>query len=354
MSGQTGIPYADAVWDPTRGCSHVSPGCKNCWAESMAKRFCGPGLPWEEFARNRTHPAQPPGALPGRLGSGWTRKVALIPSALDWPLHRRKPQTIFVCSKSDLFHEALSDDDIGRVFEVIANCHSNITLAKHTFLILTKRPARMREWIETELCHVWLGDILPNVWLGVSVEDRAHLSRLDDLVATPAAHRWVSFEPLLEDLSDLTRWLPAWRTQRRPAACECGHDHGFSRCPNNGSIAPGCHVRGCECTGFRRRAGSDPSVLDAVIVGGESGAHARPCAVQWVRSIRDQCKAAGVPCYVKQLGANARDNPFRSTEGRVLHSGPVPLVDRSGADPAEWPEDLRCRELAWPLHKGVR
>jgi protein gp37 len=297
VSGKTGIPYADAVWDPTRGCSHVSLGCKTCWAESIAKRFCGPGLPWEGFAE------------PGR---GWTRKVALIPSALDWPLRKRAPLTIFVCSKSDLFHEALSDEDIDRVMATVER--SRARRLGHIFLVLTKRAERMRAYCSTREL-----DTLPNLWLGVSVENRAALPRLDDLAATPAAHRLVSFEPLLEDLGDLS-----WSLIR----------------------------------------------IGQVIVGGESGPHARPCEVSWIRSIRDQCRAAGVPVYIKQFGSLGiiRCPQCGGVVGRVQggfvdscgksHASLIEMMvkvrDHAGADQSEWPADLRVRELAWPLHKGER
>ena len=125
MSDKTKIAWTDASWNPTRGCSRISPGCEHCYAERMAARFSGPGLWGEGFADSST--------------GVWTRKVALIPSALDIPLHWRRPRRIFVDSTSDLFHEGLSNEDIAAVFGVMAAC------PQHVFQTLTKRASRMAE-----------------------------------------------------------------------------------------------------------------------------------------------------------------------------------------------------------------
>lgn len=312
MSDKTGISYCNATWSPARGCDPVSPGCAHCWAAGMASRFSDPGMWGHGFA----------------TGGKWTGKVELIPSQLDKPLRWRKPRVILTQVEGDLFHPALPFEQIAAVYGVMAAC------PQHTFLVLTKRPERRLEW------HDWLGlaDItlggrpfekccvaagrmlqrpvmtygqarwpLPNVWEGTSVEGLEHLHRLDELAATPAAHLWASFEPLLADLGDLLKWLP----------------HEVETGQLTSVWAPG---------------------IDAVVVGGESGPRARPCDIAWVRSILGQCQAAGVPCHVKQLGAHVHEY----MDGALTR---ISLDNRSGGDPSEWPEDLRAAHgpgsLAW-------
>ncbi len=299
------IEWTDVTWNPVRGCSRVSEGCRNCYAERMAARFAGPGDPFEGFARRKNQP-NPPGALPGRLSGGWTGRVELIPSKLDEPLRWRKPRRVFVNSMSDLFHEALSNEDIERVFAGIALAQ------RHTFQVLTKRPERMLDWFRTGVpgletreqevalaaAHAgsiawdsrgsdkwayspgcgdvsnrrpWPGWPLPNVWLGVSVEDQATADeRIPLLLQTPAAVRFCSYEPALGPV-DFTEWL--------------------YRCDG-------------DCS--RPEAPHDEPILDQIIVGGESGPGARPCDLAWVRSVRDQCREAGVRLFYKQGGASNR------------------------------------------------
>lgn len=262
--GKTKIEWSEMVWNCIRGCSRISPGCINCYAERMAARNL-PGM--------KSPTTGGPFAIINGNGPHWTGKVELIPHMLDVPLRRKKPTTWFVNSMSDLFHEGLPDQDIDRVWSVMA-------LARHhVFQVLTKRSERLPKYLAE--CSpndfgglYWrvLGEAnhhrhdypaltrvpisnptvfpLPNVWLGVSVESRDYLSRIDDLRRTPAAVRFLSLEPLLEDLGtlDLT---------------------GISWC----------------------------------IVGGESGPGARPMHPDWARSIRDQCIAAKVPFFFKQWGA---------------------------------------------------
>ena len=213
---KTTISWTEHTWNPVRGCSRVSEGCRNCYAERMAER----GLPGmnspttgEPFAIWKNSPP---------AGPRWTGKVELIPEMLDIPLRRKKPTTYFVNSMSDLFHEALPDEVIDRVFAVMALC------PQHTFQLLTKRGERLLKYIAGKIGAGHRGDIvtaamdqkfslprgrgfpryveawpLPNVWLGVSVEDRANKDRIDHLRATPATVRFVSFAPLLEDLGEL-------------------------------------------------------------------------------------------------------------------------------------------------------
>ncbi len=229
----TSIEWTERTWNPVRGCSRISPGCVNCYAERMAARNL-PGM--------KSPTTGEPFAILNGNGPHWTGKVELVPSMLDIPLKRRKPTTWFVNSMSDLFHEGLLESDIAQVFTVMSRC------ARHTFQVLTKRSDRMYSVLkEFSSGPAWWP--FGNVWLGVSVESRDYLSRIDDLRRTPAAVRFLSLEPLLEDLGQL------------------------------------------DLTG-----------IHWVIVGGESGPGARPMHPDWARGIRDQCVAAGVPFFFKQWG----------------------------------------------------
>lgn len=266
MADGTGIEWTDATWNPIRGCSRVSEGCRNCYAESVAARFSGPGLPYEGLAR--------------RTASGearWTGVAKMVPKMLDQPMRWQKPRRIFVNSMSDLFHESLDFRDIAAIFGVMALAE------RHTFQVLTKRPARMVEWFQwasrvdiitemSEALSAELGDgfaslayrasagwPLPNVWLGVSVEDQAAADeRIPLLMKTPAAIRFLSCEPLLGPVD--------FRT------------------------VPGFNRVALDLSNFW------------VIVGGESGPGARPMRPSWVHQIRYLCSNAGVPFFFKQWG----------------------------------------------------
>jgi protein gp37 len=240
----TTIEWTDATWNPTRGCSRISPGCKNCYAERIAARFSGAGLPYEGLAR-----ITPSGAR-------WSGELRVIEDDLDQPLHWKKPRRIFVNSMSDLFHEAIDDEEIDAIFSVMA-------LAEHhTFQVLTKRSERMFGYFERRTSIRYHGTVgstaidvdralpLPNVWLGVSVEDSERRTRIKHLRGVPAAVRFLSMEPLLEHPGKLNLDGIAW-----------------------------------------------------VIAGGESGPGARPMHPSWARAIRDQCMAARVPFFFKQWGA---------------------------------------------------
>jgi protein gp37 len=284
----TSIEWTDATWNPVTGCTKVSAGCKNCYAETIAnRRLPHGGFTDREFTEVRCHPER-----------------------LAIPLHWRKPRRVFVNSMSDLFHETVSDEFIDQVFAVMALC------PQHTFQVLTKRPERMLAYCNTANISVFgaLGQAiterastlrqefrayswpLPNVWLGVSVEDQATADeRIPLLLETTAAVRFVSAEPLLGPI-DLSAYM------RTP-------------------------------------------LISWAICGGESGHGARPCNVAWIRSIVEQCKAAEVAVFVKQIGARAREDGCK--DGHVwvgknpssLHR----LLHRKGGDPSEWPEDLRVR-----------
>ncbi len=288
MADKTGIEWTDATWNPLRGCTRVSEGCRNCYAETVAARFSGPGQPYEGLARWVDRPGETREAR-------WTGKVALVEKVLDQPLRWKRPRRIFVNSMADLFHEAVPDEWIDRIFAVMA------LAPQHTFQILTKRPERMREYLSDSVIKARIAGRaarmaqaadrdddatydrvmdgpcpLPNVWLGVSIEDqKAADERIPLLLETPAAIRWISAEPLLGGVN-LTRIM-------RSTA-------DWVYCDN-------------ALTGFRahKAGGSEGNPrLDWVVLGGESGDGARPMHPDWARKIRDDCAAAGVPFLFKQ------------------------------------------------------
>jgi protein gp37 len=279
---ETSIEWTDKTWNPTRGCKRVSPGCKNCYAERMAMRFSGPGMPYEGLVHMTSQ------------GPKWTGIVREVPSMLDAPLHWKKPQRIFVDSMSDLFEEQVSDEFIDKVFAVMALC------SRHTFQALTKRADRMQRYMSAPGLRVriqnvvddmeaWDGGFiprdqsapvikqwpLPNVWLGVSVEDQERADeRIPMLLETPAAVRFISAEPLLGPV-DLRFHIYSEPTGNF-------RTHGAKRQFESARPADGG--------------------LHWVIAGGESGPGARPAHPDWHRGLRDQCAAAGLPFLFKQWG----------------------------------------------------
>lgn len=310
---QTPIEWTDETWNPTRGCSPVSPGCKNCYAERIAARFSGTYV----TINGHEAPLDPVGKFAGfakqtKDGPKWTGKVELIESKLLEPLHWRKPRRVFVNSMSDLFHENLPTREIMRVFAVMA------LTPWITYQVLTKRAPRLPLVIDSQFEHdvkgcAWeiLGHYgkfnhqymgsnvisrpwpLPNVWLGVSVENQPTADeRILELLRTPAALRFVSYEPALADIYWGT-WL------------------------HRGEHSPG---------------------LDWGIIGGESGPGARPFDLKWARTTIRQFEAAGVPLFVKQLGTR----PIQSDGGLPTQ---YPLIDKKGGNWDEWPADLRVREF---------
>lgn len=290
MAQQTGISWTNRTWNPFVGCSKISPGCENCYAIRMANRLSKIGTTrkiYEGTVRKMAN-GQP----------NWTGVVRLNESALEKPLHWREPSMIFVNSMSDLLHESIPFESIRRVFDVIERC------PQHMFQILTKREDGMKEFAE------WYGKVLPNVWLGVSVEDQERANqRVPVLLQTPAAVRFVSMEPLLGAI-DLE------------ASCE-GCLSGVA----------------AEITIDRNGNpdGAEPMqvpYLDWVIVGGESGPNARECHIEWIERIVHDCQETGVPVFVKQLGASVWQDGER-----------VRLNNSHGADMSEWPEHLRVREF---------
>lgn len=297
MSDNTKIEWADATVNAINGCSVTSPGCTNCYAMKLAG------------TRMKTHPTRAGLTIESKTGPVWNGEVRLHEPALLQPLSWSKPRRIFWNAHGDTFHDAVPDEWIDRVFAVAA------LTPQHTHMILTKRSKRMREYFtKVRVCDgvcdsmsiVWdvaqdlaiehgLLDryqptvrVLPNVWLGVSVEDQTRADeRIPDLLATPAAVRFLSCEPLLGpvDLTDLTIRV---RPGEEPSGL-AGLD-----------ALTGVHWD-AEDTIVGIYGNPDPRI-DWVIAGGESGPGARPMHPDWARSLRDQCAAAGVPFHFKQWG----------------------------------------------------
>lgn len=306
MSANSKIEWTDSTWNPIRArnlktgkvgwyCEHVTPGCEHCYAESMNKRL-GTGLPFKPGHRKDV-------------------ELFLDEKMLLQPLHWKKPRMIFVCSMTDLFAEFVPNEWIDKIFAVMA------LTPQHTYQVLTKRSARMREYLTPGLPHrigmealamtldahagdarsligdgiELTGDItylrnwpLPNVWLGVSAERQQEADeRIPLLLDTPAAVRFISAEPLLGPL-DLTEWIRDGHPTQQQVDGPLGAHylrHGSPR-------------------------------IDWVIVGGESGPNARPMHPDWARSLRDQCRVAGVAFFFKQWGewADCEDYPSEMQE----------------------------------------
>ncbi|MEQ9074131.1 MAG: phage Gp37/Gp68 family protein [Sandaracinaceae bacterium] len=332
------IQWTDETWNPTIGCSIISDGCANCYAMRDAYR--------KQFNPNEKVASAYAG-LTRKTGKGrliWTGKVNQVPDRLDAPLRWRKPRLVFVNSMSDLFHESVPFEYIAAVFGVMA------AAPQHTFQVLTKRPERAREffaWLDrdsgfvpnilgglqvamgsytngspfgrTERWHQAVEGVmgadwpLPNVWLGVSVEDPPTAERrISELLRLPAAVRWVSYEPALAGV-DFSPWL-------------------------------GLHHDACTCDDC---FGAAPGGLDWIVIGGESGHGARPFDLAWARQTIEQAREAGVPVFVKQLGARPTVTLTSRLPGCLDDADALDAItDRKGGDPSEWPEDLRVRE--WP------
>ena len=251
MSVLSKIEWTDATWNPVRGCTKVSPGCKHCYAAAFAERFRG--------VKDHT------------FEQGFD--LRLIPDKLNDPLGWKKPRRIFVNSMSDLFHESVADEYISGIAEVMLEANW------HAYQVLTKRSSRMRNLLNSKLR---LAAHAPHIWWGVSAEDRKYgLPRIAHLQAADVAVRFVSAEPLLEDIS-----------------------------------------------------GVNLSGINWLIVGGESGHGSRPFELDWARNLINECKRQRVACFVKQVGRQPWDN------GKALK-----LKSSKGGDMDEWPENIRVREF---------
>ena len=260
MASNSKIEWTDATWNPVRGCTKISPGCKHCYAETFAERFRGVrGHPYEQ---------------------GFDLK--LIPEKLTEPFTWRSPKLVFVNSMSDLFQPGVPDAYVAAVSQVMTTAYW------HTYQVLTKRSERLRDLLSEELRFAAKQE---NIWWGVSVEDRKYgLPRVDHLRRSPAKVRFLSIEPLLEDLGEI-----------------------------------------------------DLSGISWVIVGGESGPGARPMKREWVVSIRRQCRMQGVPFFFKQWGGVRKAKAGRLLDGRTYDEYPDRILKPV-------PERADC--LAWAAEFG--
>jgi protein gp37 len=282
--GKTSIEWTDASWNPIVGCTEISPGCANCYAARLAG------------TRLKNHPDYNALVDKRRGEHRWLGKVRFLHERLEEPLHWRKPRRIFVCDMGDLFHELVPDEQIVEVFKTIALGGG----MGHTFQVLTKRAKRMRDFMGADHGVEWVRP-MPWLWLGVSVENQHFADeRIPLLLTTAAAIRWISAEPLLGPV-DL-RFLQPNREVEIDSL-------------------KGTH-------GVYRPHGGENSKLDWVVCGGESGANARPMHPDWARSLRDQCKASGVPFFFKQWGEWAslgQIDSSRTFVGRNLGDGQMML-----------------------------
>jgi protein gp37 len=239
MSAGTSIEWTDATWNPVAGCTKISPGCDNCYAERIAERFRGvQGHPFEH-------------------GFDLTLRYHKVRE----PLHWRMPRRIFVNSMSDLFHKEIPRDFVDAIFETMEKA------TWHNFQVLTKRSSLMRRYVNDRYAG---GVAPPHIWLGVSIEDRRAMVRLTHLKQARARIRFVSFEPLLEDLGQL-----------------------------------------------------DLSGIHWAIAGGESGTSARPMKAEWARALRDQCRAQRVPFFFKQWGGATAKAGGNKLDGRQWKQYPA-------------------------------
>lgn len=281
--GKTKIEWATHTWNPLRvrtengwsfGCQKISPGCLNCYAGRMNKRLFG--------GKDYTYTDAPTGFY-------------LDQQVLEQPLHWRKPRTVFVCSMCDLFHENVG---MGKQLMVLSWM---MEAKQHRFMVLTKRPDIMRQLFQTAMENdktSWPAD---NVWLGVTAENQEEANRrIPILLSIPAAHRFVSIEPMLGPVDLSTSW------------------HDYLRGWDTDTVDDG--------DGYPMPEQAQTEKLDLVIVGGESGPGARPMHPDWARSVRDQCQAAGVPFFFKQWGEWAEVPKRESGFGRIVRSGDMEIA----------------------------
>jgi protein gp37 len=250
MADGSAIEWTEATWNPVTGCAKVSPGCAHCYAETFAERWRGiPGHPYEQGFDLR-----------------------LWPHRLDQPLRWRRARVIFVNSMSDVFHEDIPEDFLREIFDVM------VAAPRHTFQVLTKRPDRMRELAES---LPWA----PNIWMGVTIENRRFVERADLLRAVPAAVRFISAEPLLGPLR-FPRGQNSWPDYDGPELSLDG--------------------------------------IDWLIAGGESGARHRPVHPQWIVDLRDACAQTSTAFFFKQWGGRTSKSRGRTLEDRLWDAMPHP------------------------------
>jgi protein gp37 len=269
----TKIQWTEETWNPVRArnietgkvgwfCEHMSDGCRFCYAEAM-NNWRGNRVSYQRQNRDRV-------------------EIFLDESALCKPLTWKKPRTIFPCSMTDIGADFIKDEWLGAIFSVMAET------PQHIYQPLTKRPDRIANLMNGPKSHAdwhpktWHRSVLPNVHFGTSIEQKRHLGRLDYLRATPAAVRWISLEPLLEDIGRLDLTGISW-----------------------------------------------------AVIGGESGRHARPFYLRWAFDIMEQCARSGVAVFMKQIGSNPVG----------LDGLPVTVRHDKGGDPNEWPDALRVRQM---------
>lgn len=268
MGRETTISWTDATWNPIRGCTRVSEGCRNCYAEMVARRFSGPGLAYEGLVRIDSD-GQP---------HEWNGNIKFVERHLLDPLKWKEPKRIFVNSMSDLFHENVKDEWLDEIFRVMARC------PQHTFQILTKRPERMR----AVLTDRWKTPYpFPNIHLGVSCENQAAADeRIPLLLETPAAVRFISAEPLLGPI--------------RLDECAPYTINGDESNPGVMNAFNAWCYHPLTVMNAPEKAGNNNGI-SWVIVGGESGTDHRPMQQEWAESLQAQCKAAGVAFFMKQM-----------------------------------------------------
>lgn len=305
MGVATKIQWTDHTFNPWRGCTKVSPGCTNCYAETLSHRN--------------------PKVL-GVWGDSGTRVVAsesMWHEPLKWDREAREAgerRRVFCASLADVFEDR-SELNVprARLWSLIAKTQSL------DWLLLTKRPENVRRLLsrfsadtDETAWEIFCGGWPSNVWLGTSVEDQRRADeRIPELLKIPAAVRFLSIEPLLGPIA-LRRGVHGWIDRGPSPAAALGAILGHNDAYSGGTLLP------------------PMPGIDWVIVGGESGPNARPCDLAWIRSIRDQCRAAGVACFIKQLGAVVTE------DGEALFPA---FDDPKGGDWDEWPEDIRVREF---------
>ena len=281
------IEWTNETWNPIIGCSKISEGCKNCYAEKMAYRLACMELSNHEHQYNYAN------VVGNGMNRGWNGKTHCQEHQLEKPLKRKKPTMYFVCSMGDLFHESVPFEWIDKVFDIMEDC------PQHTFQVLTKRPIIMYEYMK----RYGVGAMADNIWLGVTAENQEQANkRIPVLLQIPAKVRFVSVEPMLEEILFWNDWLeqPSYPSDRLKGIAYAVKYLAWAE---------------WKCG------------IDWVICGGESGTNARPMHPDWVRNLKDQCESANVPFFFKQGSQNNWKN-FKDFD--------------------YFPEDLKIRQIPKP------